>query len=128
MSPASSFPKRVFQLAGIYGIVVLAPQYLIELGIGPPLPRPVVRPEDFYGFVGLALVWQFVFLLISREPERYRPLMLIGVLEKLAFGVPALLLYAAGRVEPVVAIFGSIDLTLGAFFLLAYRATPRVAP
>lgn len=123
MTNDSKFASRVFLAAGIYGILVLAPQYLLETGIGPALPAPIARPEQFYGFIGVALIWQFVFLLISRDVQRYRPLMLLGVLEKAVFGVPVLLLFAQGRVGVDVLVFGSIDLSLGALFLAAYRAT-----
>ncbi|MGJ3628581.1 hypothetical protein AB5I41_19630 [Sphingomonas sp. MMS24-JH45] len=53
------------------------------------------------------------------------PIMLAGVAEKLAFGVPALWFAASGRAEPAVALFGTIDLVLGAGFFLAWRVTPR---
>jgi len=76
------FAKRVFLVAGIYGIVVLLPQYFVEWALA--LPMPMRRPEQFYGFIGVALTWQFLFLVIARDVERYRPLMLVGVLEKWA--------------------------------------------
>jgi hypothetical protein len=118
--------RRIFLLAGIYGIIVLAPQYLVETGIGMQLPAPIQNPEHFYGFVGLALVWQFAFLLIASDVRRYRPLMLIGVLEKMAFGIPVIILFLKGRVAVGVVSFGVIDLTLGALFLFAFYATrPR---
>ena len=120
----SKFAARVFLGAGIYGIVVLAPQYLLESGFVPALPAPITRPEHFYGFIGVALVWQFAFLLISRDVRRYRPLMLVGVFEKLAFGLPVLFLSNAGRVGRDVLLFGALDLPLGVLFILAYRATP----
>lgn len=116
----------MFLLAGIYGILVLTPQYLAESGAGLALPEPIRNPEHFYGFVGLALVWQLVFLLIARDVERYRPLMLLAVLEKLAFGVPVLILYARGRVNAIVLSFGLIDLVLGVLFLAAFFAGREV--
>ena len=119
-----TFAKRVFMIAGIYGIIVLLPQYLLEAGVGLPLPGPITQPEHFYGFIGVALAWQFAFLLIASDVRRYRPLMLVGVLEKLVFGVPVILLYARGRVTTDVLVFGCLDLLLGILFLLAYRATP----
>jgi hypothetical protein len=125
------FASRVFLLAGIYGILVLSPQYLVESGVGMAPPEPIRNPEHFYGFVGLALVWQFVFLLISRNVARYRPLMLIAVLEKLAFGLPVLLLYMRGRVTAAVLSFGLIDLVLGVLFVAAYfasRPEPETEP
>ena len=124
MKSETKFAERVFLVAGIYGILVLAPQYLLESGFVPPLPAPITRPEHFYGFIGVALVWQFAFLLVARDVRRYRPLMLIGVLEKLAFGLPVLFLYANGRVGRDVLLFGIIDLLLGVLFIMAYRATP----
>jgi hypothetical protein len=121
-----AFARRVFTAAAIYGIVVLAPQYFMEERIGRDYPPPITHPEHFYGFIGLALVWQFVFLLIARDPIRYRPLMLIAVLEKLVFGIPALILYAQGRLAAMVLAAGVIDLLLGTLFVLSYRATRRV--
>jgi hypothetical protein len=117
------FARRVFAGAGIYGLVALLPMYLLEAGIGISLPAPLSHPEHFYGFVGIAVVWQMVFLLIASDVRRFRPLMLLGVLEKLAFGVPALALYAAGRIGGDVLTFGCIDLVLAALFLAAHRAT-----
>lgn len=114
------FASRLFLFAGIYGILVLAPQYLAETGAGLALPEPIRNPEHFYGFVGLALVWQLVFILISRDVERFRPLMLLAVLEKLAFGVPVLVLYARDRVNAIVLAFGLVDLVLGVLFLAAF--------
>ncbi len=127
MPHSNFFAARVFLVAGIYGILVLLPQYLLETGLIPSPPGPITRPEHFYGFVGLALVWQFAFLLISRDVQRYRPLMPICVLETLAFGIPVLLLFATGRVGADVLAFGCIDLILGALFIMAYRATPEAS-
>jgi hypothetical protein len=112
------FAKRVFLLAGIYGIVVLLPQYCVEWVLD--LPAPMAQPEHFYGFIGVALSWQFVFLLIARDVQRYRPLMLVGVLEKLSFGLAAMILYGADRVSTGVFGGGAIDLALGALFVLAF--------
>lgn len=81
---------------------------------------PTTHPEQFYGFVGLALVWQFVFVMISRDVERYRMLMPVTVLEKLAFGLPALILFLQGRVPMPVLVVGLIDLLLGALFAIAF--------
>jgi hypothetical protein len=52
----------------------------------------------------------------------------IAVLEKLAFGPATLVLFAQGRAAAEVAIVGSVDLLLGAFFLTAWSlTTPRVS-
>ncbi len=46
---------------------------------------PVTHPEFYYGFVGLALVWQIAFFIIASDPARYRPIMLAAIPEKFIF-------------------------------------------
>ena len=123
MDSQSRFPRRVFLTAGIYGLIVLLPQYFLEGRIGRDYPPPITHPEHFYGFIGVALAWQFAFLIIARDVRRYRLLMLPAILEKLSFGVAAVALFAAGRAAVAVAAAGSIDLVLAALFVLSYRAT-----
>jgi hypothetical protein len=115
--------RRVFTVAGVYGILVLLPQYFMEDRVGRDYPPPITHPENFYGFIGVALAWQVVFLIVGRDPVRYRLLMLPAVLEKLAFGGAAVVLQVQGRIAPIVLGFGMIDLVLAALFIAAYRAT-----
>jgi uncharacterized membrane protein YuzA (DUF378 family) len=113
------FAKWVFRLAGIYGIVTVAPLYLLEGSIARAT-RPISHPEYFYGFVGLCVVWQIMFLLISRDPSRWRPAMPVALLEKLSFSLPVFALYAAGRVDSSVTVFAAVDLVWAALFATAY--------
>lgn len=122
---ARRFARRVFAGAAVYGIVALVPQYFLEDRIGRDFPPAITHPEQFYGFVGIALAWQFAFLVIARDPVRYRALMPVAVLEKLAFGGAALVLFALHRVAWPVTVVGAIDLVLATLFLAAYRVTPR---
>jgi hypothetical protein len=122
---ARRFARRVFTGAAIYGLVALLPQYFLEARIGRDFPPAITHPEHFYGFVGLALAWQLAFLVIARDPVRYRALMPVAMLEKLAFGGAAVVLFALHRTPwPVLAV-GAVDLVLAALFLMAYRATPH---
>jgi hypothetical protein len=123
MTPNIRFARRVFLGASIYGTIVMLPQYWLEDLIGKNTPPAITHPEHFYGFVGLALTWQLVFMLISRDVLRYRPLMVAAIFEKLAFGVPTFILYATGRTAGSVTVFAGIDLTLGVLFALSYFAT-----
>jgi hypothetical protein len=123
MAPTTRFARRVFLVAGIYGLLVLLPQYFLEEQIGRDYPPAITHPEHFYGFIGVALTWQLVFLLIASDVRRYRPLMLVAVLEKLSFGIAALVLYVSGRVAVSVAGAGTVDLLLGLLFAFAYRTT-----
>ncbi len=104
--------SRVFRWSAIIGILLLLPAYAV------PVPDPWHLTH--LGFVGVALVFQGVFLVIASDPVRFHPLMLFGVMEKLAFGVPAAAFAAAGKVEAFTAVFGLIDLTMGALFFWAW--------
>jgi hypothetical protein len=115
-------PRRIFFFAAVYGIIVMFPQYFLEAQIGRNDPPPITHPEHFYGFIGVVLLWQIVFLLIARDVKRYRPLMPLAMLEKLAFGLPAIVLYAMKRSSAPVAIFGAIDLVLCGLFIIAFLA------
>ena len=87
------FARRVFWVAGVYGLIVLLPQYFVEGRIAADNPPPMTHPEYFYGFIGVGLAWQILFLLVARDPIRYRLVMLPATLAKLAFGGAALMLY-----------------------------------
>lgn len=113
------FPSRMFRGAAIYGVPVLAPLYFA--------PLPVRSPEIMLGFVGVALVFQWVFWVIGGDPVRYRALMLPAVFEKLVFGVPALVVAWLGRTAPLVAVFAAIDLALAIGFWRARMLTPTKA-
>jgi len=113
------FARRVFTGAGVYGLVVMLPQYFLAERIGRETPPPITHQEYFYGFIGVVVAWQLVFLMIGRDPARYRPLMPVAVLEKLAFAVPVIILYARGSLPSSVLFFGLLDLTLGVLFMTA---------
>lgn len=124
---ARRFARRVFTGAAVYGLLALVPQYFLEDRLNRDFPPAITHPEHFYGFVGIAIAWQFAFLVIARDPVRYRALMPVAVLEKLAFGGAAIVLFALGRIAwPVLAV-GGVDLVLAALFLAAYRMTPRAS-
>ncbi len=126
MIDARRFAERTFRWAGVYGIAVLLPQYFAEGGGGARSLPPLTHPAHFYGFIGVALAWQVVFLVISRDVARFRPLMLAAVIEKLAFGLPTLGLLLAGRADAVIAAFAGIDLVLSALFVTSWRLSARL--
>ena len=117
------FARRVYTIAGIYGLVVMLPQYFLEDRIGRDTPPPITHPEHFYGFIGVTVAWQIAFLVIGRDSQRLRALMPVTVLEKLAFAVPVAMLWAKGRVAGSVLPFAGIDLLLAALFLVSYVRT-----
>jgi hypothetical protein len=118
------FARRIFLIAGIYGVLVLVPQYFMEERVGRDFPPPITHPEHFYGFLGVALAWQVLFFVIARDPVRYRGAMLPAILEKVAFGAAAIVLYAQDRLAAPNLGAGLIDLVLAALFVIALRKTP----
>ena len=117
------FAKRVFWTAGLYGLLVTAPQLFMEAATSREFPPAVTHPEFYYGFVGAVLAWQVVFLLIGSDPGRYRPLMLVALIEKGVFGAAVPVLFVQGRVPALLLVFAAIDLALAALFVLAWRRT-----
>jgi len=120
------FARWVFLIAGIYGLIVVTPQYFME-GMIARMTGPITHPEYFYGFVGVVVAFQLVFLVISRDPVRFRPIMLPSVVEKLTFGIAAWALYAAQRVRADILLFAGIDLVLAVLFMMAWMKTRDVA-
>lgn len=114
-----AFARRIFRWAAIYGVIVLAPLYL--------LPPPARGSEAYYyGFVGAALAFQGLYWIIGGDPLRYRALMPIGVVAKLSFAIPALTLFALGRLDAPTAVPVSIDVLLAFGFAAAWVKTRRV--
>ena len=118
------FAKIVFWVAGIWGFLIITPLYFLFNMIGKQDPPPITHPAFYYGFAGLALVWQLTFILIARDPIRLRPIMIPAVLEKLVWSVPVILLVSQKRMRSSDLLFAAIDLSLGALFLIAYLRTP----
>lgn len=121
------FARRVFLIAGVYGLIVLLPMYLLEEKTGRDFPPPITHPEYYYGFIGVAVAWQVLFLILSRNPIRYRPMMIPAILEKAAFAIPAVILYLQQRISTFTLGAGLVDSVLGVLFLLAYLKTANLS-
>src|SRR5258708_13313925 len=100
------------------GVVIITPLYVIFNSIGVKDPPPINHPAFYYGFAGVALVWQIAFLIIARDPVRFRPLMIPAILEKLVYSVPVIILVPQNRTNPNHLLFPPITLTLGVLFLV----------
>ncbi|MEW6207794.1 MAG: hypothetical protein AB1631_05460 [Acidobacteriota bacterium] len=117
------FAKIIFNIAGIYGLAALVPQFFTEEKAGRDFPPAITHPEFYYGFVGVAVAWQVLFLLLARDPQRYRVMMIPAMLEKIGFGIAVPILYFQQRVASTILIFSMIDLLWAALFLAAYIKT-----
>jgi hypothetical protein len=122
------FAKIVFLIAGIYGLLVLSPIYFMEGMIARQTPPAITHPEYFYGFLGAGLAWQFLFLVLSTDPVRYRPMILPSILEKVAYATALVILYAQQRLPGSVLAVGSGDWIFAFLFLAAYLKTKPPRP
>jgi hypothetical protein len=119
------FAKVVFWVAGIWGLVVIAPLYFMFDLIGKQDPPAITHPGFYYGFVGCALAWQIAFLFIGADPVRLRPMMIPSVVEKITYCTAVLVLVLQGRTNQRDLVFAATDLTLGVLFVAAFVATNR---
>jgi hypothetical protein len=119
-----NFAKRVYRVAGIAGVFLVVPAYFLERLTATINPPAVEHPEFYYGFVGVVLVWQFVYLLIASDPVRFRPVMLLATLAKASFVGTLLTLFTVKRIQPLWLGFAAFDGTFVVLFLLAYARTP----
>ena len=119
------FARTVFLVAGTYGLLVIVPMYFFETRIGRDLPPAITHPEYFYGFLGVTIAWQILFLVLARDPLRYRAMILPSILEKVSFGIPAIFLFIQHRLPLIVLYLGSVDWILAGLFVAAYITTGR---
>ena len=116
------FARWIFRIAGLYGIVVVAPMLFSERQIAPGITHPLF----YYAWISVALVWQILFLVLSTDPIRYRPMMLVSVLEKATAVIAIPWLYVLGRIGSLWLNVVAVDLAFGVLFLAAYWRTGRV--
>jgi hypothetical protein len=121
------FAKVVFTVAGIWGILVTLPLYFLYDSIGRQSPPAISHPEFYYGFAGVTLTWQVVFLLIARDPARYRVMIIPSILEKFSYVIANLVLFANRRMSASQALPSTTDLILALLFITAFLKT-RSAP
>ena len=121
------FARIVFLISGIYGILVLTPLYFLEQTIGRETPPPITHPEFFYGFVGVGLAWQIVFLIIARDPLRFRPMMIPSVLEKASYGAALVVLLRQHRISVSSFELGMADLIFAVLFIISFVKTRGIS-
>jgi hypothetical protein len=117
------FAKVVFWVAGIWGVVVIAPLYFLFDVIGRNDPPAITHPGFYYGFAGLGLAWQIAFLVIARDPVRFRPMMIPSMVEKFSWGIAVAVLVLQGRMHGSDLVFAGTDTGLGILFVIAYVMT-----
>ncbi|MBV9182719.1 MAG: hypothetical protein JO356_15515 [Acidobacteria bacterium] len=117
------FAKIVFWVAGVWGVLVIAPLFFIFDLIGRQDPPPLTHPGFYYGFASTAMAWQVAFFVIARDPLRFRSFIVPSIIEKFGYGTTLIVLFIERRIRPGDLAFASADLLLGFLFLAAYYKT-----
>jgi hypothetical protein len=116
------FAQRMFLTAGIYGFGVVTPLFFLEKKLGERYPPAITHPELYYGFVWVTFVWQIVYLMMWRDPLRFRPMLIPAIVGKAGFAISVLVLFAQQRLQAAIVWLPSIDLILAALFVWAFIA------
>jgi len=116
------FAKWVFIIGGIFGLLAIIPLYFIENRIAPGLKYP----EFYYGFIGINIIWQIVYIYISTNPSRFRPIILFAFFVKILGVISISWLILIERTEPWWCGIIITDLIFAVLFLSAFRTTGRI--
>ena len=110
---------------GDLGGLIMTPLYFLFDYIGRSYPPPITHPDLYYGFVGVTLVWQVAFLIISTNPIRHRPFMLAAILEKAVYITTMAILYERGQLQLSQFAVAVPDSILGVLFVVAFVRTSQ---
>jgi hypothetical protein len=119
------FAQIVFVIAGVSGVIATLPLYFLENQLSLQNPPAITHLEFYYGFVGVVLAWQILFLIVSRHPERYVAIMPAACVEKFSYAFLAIILFAQNRLSPFFFFAGLMDLTFGILFVICYLKLRR---
>lgn len=117
------FAKWTYRISGILGLLQIVPAYFIEAKFAREYPPAITHPEFYYGFMGVTLAWQVVFLVIASDPLRFRPLMPVSWIEKSLFPLAIGLLYAQGRTGSEWFPSAALDVVWLVLFVAAWFKT-----
>lgn len=113
----------VYLAAGVIGLLEIVPLYFAEDLIGRRQPPAITHPEFYYGFLGVTLAWQVVFLVIAMDPVRFRPLMPVSWIEKGLYPTAMGLLVSRGRTSSQMLPGGLLDVIWLVLFVIAWIRT-----
>ena len=123
-----NFARLVFRIAGVYGLIALLPLYAMEKQVGIDFPPAMNHAEYYYGFIGVAVAWQFAFLIIAWDPLRYRLLMLPSILEKFSYAGAIGVLFLQNRIAGPILGFAAVDFLWGLLFIFSFYLTRNREP
>jgi len=119
------YSRFLFLFAGLMGLAFVTPMYSLEEYFNRNDPPSIAHPEYYYGFIGVVLACQVLFLVIAIDPVRYWLAIIPAILEKATYGVAVMVLFSEGRVSGVPVFSGVVDLIFGVLFVVSFVALSR---
>ncbi len=117
------FAKIVFWCAGVGGFVALTPMYFLLNFLSARIPPPFTHPVFYYGLIAVVQIWHIAFCLIATDPARFRPMMVLAMMEKFVFVSLVVILWLDGQAIAVLLLVAAADFLLGVLFLAAFLKT-----
>lgn len=115
------FAKLVFLIGGILGLLSTVPLFFNESVIAPELKHP----EFYYGFIGINLMWQVLYIYISTNPLRFRPIMVVSFFVKILGVISVFWLIRIGRTDIWWYRIIFFDFLFAILFLLSFGLTRK---
>ena len=115
--------RWTFRTAGFFGLIAMVPLLFMEKLIVQIMPPAVNHPEFFYGFVILNLCWQILYLFLSKDPIRFRPMMIPSFFAKASGPIALIWLYVQGRISQQWITTTILDGVFAVLFLVSFWVT-----
>jgi hypothetical protein len=112
--------KWTFRTAGIFGLIVMVPLLFAMKLIDQIMPPAVNHPEFFYGFVILNICWQILYLFLSKDPIRFRPMMIPSFFAKASGSIALMWLYIQDRISSQWVATAILDGVFAILFLISF--------
>jgi hypothetical protein len=112
--------RWIFLIAGVFGLLLMIPIAVDVKVIGQIVPP---GGSFFYGSIMLNMCWQILYIFLSRDPVRYRPMMIPSFLAEASapFASTWLYLYGYRLWIPTVVADGAFAI----LFLVAFWSAGR---
>jgi hypothetical protein len=117
------FARFVFWTAGVWGLLIVIPLYFTFNTIGRQDPPAITHPQFYFGFLGVTLAWQVAFFLIAANPDRFRPMIIPALIEKLTYVGAITTLLIQRQMSPSESLVAVPDLILTILFAISFAKT-----
>lgn len=118
------FARWVLVIAGAIGMLSLFPMYFKERSLAPSL----LYPEFYYSVISTKVLLQILYIHISNDPVRFRPVIFVGSLIKLSASLTLLSLIYFDRTITFWLYPAIVELIFAILFLISFFLLKKHEP